>query len=84
MSTPHRCHDCQHLTTHGHERAFCAKRHAIRYEFPASSIATDFGFRAVGSCGRSFTPRDASFYTKPAAPSGKRSVNNTVGQPEPQ
>lgn len=76
MSTPHRCHDCQHLMPSGSNSAYCSKKHKIAYEFPADSLATDFGFRAVGSCGRSFTKRNASFYTKPAAPSGKRSANN--------
>lgn len=68
-TTPHRCHDCQHLATHGNQRTFCAKKHAIRYEFPSDASATDFGFRATGkSCGRSFTKRDSSFYQRSKQP----------------
>lgn len=67
MSTPRRCHDCQHLATNGNSRAYCSKRHKIAYEFPADSLATDFGFRAVlKDCARSFVPRDSSYYLKPA------------------
>lgn len=65
MSTTHRCHDCQHLGT-SNERAYCKKKHAIAYEFPADSLATDYGFKATGkSCARDFTPRDSSFYQRP-------------------
>ena len=76
MSTTHRCHECQHLATHGNQRAFCAKKHKIAYEFPADATATDFGFRAVGKgCGDSFTLRDSSYYLRPVA-----RPNNTGNQ----